>query len=461
MSKNLVLVLSLGAALFAYYNVFHKNSKKSASTSRPKGNGTQRKSGAIKKVQLKRPRRSAENTSSRSSPNSASETATSRRDTTAARSGGNKPTPYVWVTVVFMLVYRLVQNAIDKNSAAAAIAAESLLDASTAMNGDTSGLSTTLAAGNAASSEPSIMSTLKDLIIDPMIKSTIASADIEGNWSTLKKTVAAQNGPIGRTIFSVLERGLSKAIDGVVSGSSSAPAAISSISPQQATPQGDGTVASLPLHTDESMEVDEPDIVRSVFFVNNGEDEETKQKRMRLMETLRKGQHVEETPPSTSASRVSLVSKPEPPASWEFHPEPSQAPPTANPYEMGKKSSRGEEECRRVLEKMFGVPFPSVRPKWLTNPVTKMPLELDCYNSDYGIAVEYNGAQHYRYVAKFHNNHAALKEQMYRDQIKRLLCLKHRIHLIEVPYTVPTEHIERFLTAKLVELGALRGADEV
>jgi hypothetical protein len=113
----------------------------------------------------------------------------------------------------------------------------------------------------------------------------------------------------------------------------------------------------------------------------------------------------------------------------------------------GKKESKGEAECRRVLQKIFGRPFLSQRPDFLRNPVTggEFNLELDCYNSELKLAVEYNGIQHYKYVPYFHKNHEHFMNQKYRDDMKRRMCKDNGIILIEVPYTVKIPDIEQYI----------------
>lgn len=118
----------------------------------------------------------------------------------------------------------------------------------------------------------------------------------------------------------------------------------------------------------------------------------------------------------------------------------------------GNRESKGEVECRSVLETHFGKPFSKARPSLLRNPVTKnFNLELDCYNSELGIACEYNGSQHYKYTPYFHRNHDAFQNQQYRDELKRRICADNGIFLIEVPYTVKHEHIKKFILQKLSE----------
>jgi hypothetical protein len=109
------------------------------------------------------------------------------------------------------------------------------------------------------------------------------------------------------------------------------------------------------------------------------------------------------------------------------------------------KESKGEIQCKIVLEKLFNKPFTKVRPDFLFNNITKQNLELDLYNKELNLAVEYNGKQHYEYVPYFHKSKDSFYNQQYRDQIKKNLCEKNNIVLIDVPYTVKIEHIEQFL----------------
>lgn len=118
-------------------------------------------------------------------------------------------------------------------------------------------------------------------------------------------------------------------------------------------------------------------------------------------------------------------------------------------------SSRGEKACREFLEFATGKKFIKVRPSWLKNPVTQHPLELDLYNADLRLAVEYNGSQHYNYNSMMHPTKDSFHNQRYRDLIKKQLCDQHGIRLIEVPYTVPPERIPEFLYEKLKNLEVL------
>lgn len=140
--------------------------------------------------------------------------------------------------------------------------------------------------------------------------------------------------------------------------------------------------------------------------------------------------------------------------------------------------SKGERECRRVMESLFVKPFSKSRPDFLRNPVTsgddqgiirgEAPhgpaergnnLEIDCFNAELRLGVEYNGIQHYKYKPFFHKNFEAFRNQQYRDEMKRSLCKENGIKLIEVPYTVKHEDIAVFIAKALDQLGY--GREEV
>ena len=121
------------------------------------------------------------------------------------------------------------------------------------------------------------------------------------------------------------------------------------------------------------------------------------------------------------------------------------------------RESKGETECRRVLELIFNRKFDKDRPDFLRNPVTggDFNLELDCFNSDLKIAVEYNGIQHYQYIPFFHKNKEAFLNQKYRDDMKRRICKENGILLIEVPYTIKIEDIKGFIEKSLMNNGII------
>lgn len=105
--------------------------------------------------------------------------------------------------------------------------------------------------------------------------------------------------------------------------------------------------------------------------------------------------------------------------------------------EAGRKfGSIGEKLCCKILEEYIQRKvILHYRPNFLKNPKTKRNLELDMYDPVTKVAIEYNGAQHYKYVDAFDND---VNNQQYRDKLKLELCNKEGVYLIVVPYTIDT-----------------------
>jgi len=118
-----------------------------------------------------------------------------------------------------------------------------------------------------------------------------------------------------------------------------------------------------------------------------------------------------------------------------------------------KGESKGETLCRDAAQRIFGKPFIKVRPKFLKNNVTGHNLELDIYNEDLKLAIEYNGQQHYKYVPFFHKNYEAFQNQRYRDEIKKMLCQQQGIHLIEISYETDPKDIDTIIRLEARRLG--------
>lgn len=113
--------------------------------------------------------------------------------------------------------------------------------------------------------------------------------------------------------------------------------------------------------------------------------------------------------------------------------------------------SKGERICREVLEEIYNKPFPCVRPKFLKNPETNRNLELDCYNEELKIALEYSGIQHYKWPNFTGHSKEAFIKQARRDKYKIDTCDKNGVYLITVPYNVSHKDIPEYIKYYLPE----------
>lgn len=121
----------------------------------------------------------------------------------------------------------------------------------------------------------------------------------------------------------------------------------------------------------------------------------------------------------------------------------------------GHAAPSGEERCRAFVERVTGIRFRKVRPSWLRNPRTGMPLELDMYtDTPRPIAFEFDGSQHAQYTPFFHASVADFETARERDRVKEKLCLAHGVELVRIPSTVHGV-AEAFVYDHLVRMGLL------
>lgn len=113
------------------------------------------------------------------------------------------------------------------------------------------------------------------------------------------------------------------------------------------------------------------------------------------------------------------------------------------------KTSIPEQMTREVLMEMYQRDFITVRPDWLKNPETGRNLELDCYNAELGIAVEYDGEQHTNGDISLNWN-KNMAYEVKKDMLKEELCRRNGVTLIRVPFNLRTKDaIKEYLLEKL------------
>ena len=116
--------------------------------------------------------------------------------------------------------------------------------------------------------------------------------------------------------------------------------------------------------------------------------------------------------------------------------------------ECNVKINLGQERTRLIFEELFNKKFNQCRPNWLENPDSGLNLELDGFCEDLNIAFEYQGKQHLENNTMYSSDY---ENQTRRDQIKRDLCAKNKVVLIEV--TQPKNYDqEKFLLNVLEQI---------
>lgn len=115
--------------------------------------------------------------------------------------------------------------------------------------------------------------------------------------------------------------------------------------------------------------------------------------------------------------------------------------------------SRGEAITKLVLESLFDRPFTTVHPNFLRykpkDAKRATNLELDLYNDDLRLAIEYQGDQHYIYVPYFHKTKEGLIKSLNRDHYKRKRCYKNQIILLEIPDLIKETDLADYIINRL------------
>lgn len=94
---------------------------------------------------------------------------------------------------------------------------------------------------------------------------------------------------------------------------------------------------------------------------------------------------------------------------------------------------KNEATAITIAEDILGIELKKCRPTWLVFNNGK-PLELDGYNKEHKIVVEYNGEQHYKMSRLFHKTEEDFEKQLERDFFKKNVCIERGLVYIEIPF---------------------------
>ncbi len=116
-------------------------------------------------------------------------------------------------------------------------------------------------------------------------------------------------------------------------------------------------------------------------------------------------------------------------------------------------ASLGERICREFFEQIFNQSFPTERPEWLINRKGNR-MHLDGYCPQLKIAFEHHGLQHYSLNPPFVITDKILLKRKNDDNLKKKLCRKYRVKLIEIPEIpslLPIKKVKSFLKTQFLK----------
>jgi len=115
----------------------------------------------------------------------------------------------------------------------------------------------------------------------------------------------------------------------------------------------------------------------------------------------------------------------------------------------------GERICRQAFETLFKAKFPISRPKWLKNPDTGYPLQLDGYCKELNLAFEHQGRQHYEPQQLF-GGIDAYESLQQRDRLNADICRNNKallVYIDEVPKTRNLQEVKYIIKKCCLENG--------
>lgn len=120
--------------------------------------------------------------------------------------------------------------------------------------------------------------------------------------------------------------------------------------------------------------------------------------------------------------------------------------------------TRGEQSALLALQELFpGKEFVKVRPQWLLND-TGRPMEIDLFCAELRLGVEHSGLSHYVFPSSLHKTRDEFDATVRRDFLKRKLCARANVLLIEIPFTVKHAAMRDFILSEIERLSDEHGS---
>lgn len=111
--------------------------------------------------------------------------------------------------------------------------------------------------------------------------------------------------------------------------------------------------------------------------------------------------------------------------------------------------SKSEAACIKILEDLTGKEFPTVNPSWL---VWKgKTLELDGYNDELKLALEFSGPLHTKWNPRF-EPYEQYYDRITKDVVKLRTCKRHKVNLIVIDMSLPRIHWRNYLMSRLHDI---------
>lgn len=113
--------------------------------------------------------------------------------------------------------------------------------------------------------------------------------------------------------------------------------------------------------------------------------------------------------------------------------------------------TKSEAYVVKTLEEITGLKFPTAFPSWLRG-VNGTAYELDGYNEEAKIAIEFSGPMHTKWIQN-KESYAEYLKRVKRDEFKIKTCASNGVALIIIDSALPVIHIRGYLKSRLYDVG--------
>jgi hypothetical protein len=112
--------------------------------------------------------------------------------------------------------------------------------------------------------------------------------------------------------------------------------------------------------------------------------------------------------------------------------------------------TKSEAYAIKLLEKITGEKFPTVNPSWLN--YNGKTLELDGYNSNLKLALEFSGPLHRKWYPGVETYEKYL-DRVKKDDFKIKKCKEQGVNLIVIDSELPKRHWNDYILSRLQDFG--------
>src|SRR3990167_1806404 len=106
---------------------------------------------------------------------------------------------------------------------------------------------------------------------------------------------------------------------------------------------------------------------------------------------------------------------------------------------------RAHRDIKEAITEISGVEFTKACPDWLRDSITGRRMEIDFYNDDLKVGINYYGPHHYHFNRNFCRSDQEFQDLQRRDKEKKKLCKQNGVLLIIITCDKSDNQLKRHI----------------